>query len=481
MPGRAALALIILIAPALAAAHTDSSLGSVTLRGVPFVRQKPDFCGEACVAMALQRLGHRVSQDQVFAATGVAPRLGRGALAKDLLRGVKRLGFVPGKIWHRVPRRRPGPALATQLRALHADLAAGVPSIVCTRFDRSPGAPQHFRLVVGFDSATDEVIYHDPALDHGASQRMKRAELLHLWRLPQPGRPHDILVRIPLRPGTIKVPEADGAASHSPADYAQHVMRLQPTFRRLGGRFAVEIEPPFVVVGDGGRAAVRYHARGLIRWSVGELKQRYFARDPQKIITIWLFRGRRSYLRASKTLTGQAPGTPFGFYSPGLRALLMNISTGGGTLVHEIVHPLMEANFPACPPWFNEGMGSLYEGVGRRNHRIWGYINWRLPALQRAIRAGGVPSFPWLMRQTEHQFYAQDPGTNYAQSRYLVYYLQDRGLLRAYYHRFVKNHKQDPTGLATLKQVLGVEDIAAFKRRWQRYVLGLRYVRPAVK
>ena len=24
----------------------------------------------------------------------------------------------------------------------------------------------------------------------------------------------------------------------------------------------------------------------------------------------------------------------------------MNISTGGGTLVHEIVHPFIEANFP---------------------------------------------------------------------------------------------------------------------------------------
>ena len=35
----------------------------------------------------------------------------------------------------------------------------------------------------------------------------------------------------------------------------------------------------------------------------------------------------------------------------------MNISTGGGTLVHEIVHPFIEANFPACPPWLNEGLG----------------------------------------------------------------------------------------------------------------------------
>ena len=51
-------------------------------------------------------------------------------------------------------------------------------------------------------------------------------------------------------------------------------------------------------------------------------------------------------------------------------ALVMNIATGGGTLVHEIVHPFMEANFPACPSWFNEGLGSLYEQSGARDGRI---------------------------------------------------------------------------------------------------------------
>jgi hypothetical protein len=92
-----------------------------------------------------------------------------------------------------------------------------------------------------------------------------------------------------------------------------------------------------------------------------------------------------------------------------------------------------------------------------------------------------VPPFAELMAQNEDQFYEKDPGTNYAQSRYLVYYLQDKGLLRDYYRRFVKNHAKDPTGLETLKQVVGAKDITAFQRRWERYVLGLRYVRPAVK
>jgi len=309
---------------------------------------------------------------------------------------------------------------------------------------------------------------------------MPRRRLLALWPLSY--RPaHRILVRIPLRSVRAPAIPARSKARHTAADYAQHVMKLRPTFAKLKGRFSVAIAEPFVVVGDGGRGAVRGQADGLIRWSVGELKQRYFSRDPDPIVTIWLFKDRQSYRVNSVRLTGEPPGTPFGYYSQRHHALIMNIRTGGGTLVHEIVHPFIEANFPACPPWFNEGMGSLYEGVGRRNHRIWGYINWRLPGLQRAIRRGGLPSFADLMAQNETRFYLHDPGTNYAQSRYLLYYLQERGLLRAYYHRFVKNRRTDPTGLDTLKQLLGIDDMAAFQRRWEAYVLAQRYVRPAVK
>jgi len=451
----------------------------VKIDGVPFVRQKPDFCGEACVEMGLRKLGHRLSQDDFFALSRVDPALGRGVLAKELARGLRRIGLDPGAVWYRVPRRQPAPELERQFRQLHADLLAGVPSIVCTHYDRSPGTTQHFRLVLGYDSKTDEVIYHEPAEDNGRHRRMPRREMMAIWPLRYRAA-HDIVIRMPLRPKKVQIPPRP-RARHTAADYAQHVMKLQPTFRRLRGRFSVVVEPPFVVAGTISRRDMRATAEGLIRWSVAELKQRYFARDPKQIITIWLF-DHRTYETNALRLTGRRAGTPFGFYSPSHRALIMNIRTGGGTLVHEIVHPFMEANFPDCPPWFNEGMGSLYEGVGRRNHRIWGYINWRLPGLQRAIRRKQVlPPFAALMRQNETQFYEQDPGTNYSQSRYLVYYLQDRGQLRTYYHQFVKNHRADPTGYKTLQQQLGVRDMAAFQREWERYVLKLKYTRPAVK
>ena len=450
---------------------------SVLIRGVPHVRQRPDFCGEACVEMALRSQGHAVTQDDFFAIAGINPALGRGALAKELVRGLRRLGHDPGKVWFGVRIKRPGPDVAAQFDRLHADLLRGIPSIIGTYYDSRPNSTQHFRLVLGYDQATDEVIYHEPAEANGAHRRIKRKLFLALWPLSyKPTK--KILIRIPLKPAAVSIPKKKSSGRHSAADYAQHVMQLrQTTFKKLRGNFKVRIQPPFVVVGDGWRGDLGKMS-AFIKWVSGELKAKYFARDPERVLTVWLFKNRRSYLTNAIRLTGEHPGTPFGFYSSRHRALIMNIRTGGGTLSHEIVHPFMEANFPDCPPWLNEGMGSLYEAVsGDFNKRIWGGVNWRLPGLQQAIRSKSVPSFAALLAQNEHQFYMRDPGTNYSQSRYLVYYLQTHGLLRTYYHRFYKNRRSDPTGYKTLQKVLGTTDMAAFKHKWEAYVIKLKWPR----
>src|SRR5437868_12452477 len=51
---------------------------SVRIDGVPFVRQRTDFCGEACAEMALRKLGKRLDQDFVFNQSQLDPLEGRG-------------------------------------------------------------------------------------------------------------------------------------------------------------------------------------------------------------------------------------------------------------------------------------------------------------------------------------------------------------------------------------------------------------------
>ena len=68
-----------------------------------------------------------------------------------------------------------------------------------------------------------------------------------------------------------------------------------------------------------------------------------------------------------------------------------------------------------------------------------------------------------------------DRGTNYAQARYLLYYLQQQGLLVRYWRELRAQAAVDPTGYAALQAVLGEQDLAAFQKRWQKWVLGLQF------
>jgi hypothetical protein len=273
------------------------------------------------------------------------------------------------------------------------------------------------------------------------------------------------------------------AAAFSDADFNRHVEFLKSEIKKkltssdpraTAAQFSFVVQKPFVVIGDETREAVQQHAEGTVKWAVDRLKQDFFTNDPKDILDIWLFKDKASYEKHSALLFGDKPTTPYGYYSSAHKALIMNIETGGGTLVHEIVHPFMEANFPACPPWLNEGLGSLYEQCGDTHGHIHGFTNWRLPGLQRAIRAKQVPSFADLTSLDADTFYNADKGVNYAQARYLCYYLQENGLLVKFYQDFLARQKEDPSGFKTLQKTLAETDMEKFKTKWEKYVLGLR-------
>ena len=251
-----------------------------------------------------------------------------------------------------------------------------------------------------------------------------------------------------------------------------HVEELK---RQLPGPgFTVIVEPPFVVIGDEPADTVRERSVRTVRWAADRLREAYFEKSPEHVIDVWLFKDKESYEGNARKLFGAAPHTPFGYYSREHRALVMDISTGGGTLVHEMVHAFMEADFPEAPAWFNEGLASLHEQCDERGGRIRGLTNWRLDGLQEAIRAGKTLPFEKLTRTTSEEFYA-GKALNYAQARYLCYYLQEKGLLEKFYRAFRGARAADPTGFETLKAVLGTTDMNAFEKAWKVFVLGLTF------
>ena len=449
---------------------------SVLIRDVPHVRQKPDFCGEACVASWLQKLGSSADQDAVFDRSGLEPTKARGCYSRELLAALQNIGFQTGPSWYRIkvlPQQGHYSQQVDQVwQAMLGDLHQGVPSIICMRTKEGAGATEHFRLILGYDANKDEMIYHEPADDNGAYHRMAREKFISLWPLKYDPKEWTI-IRFALK--SDGVPRLASSFTPTAADYAQHIMNLKARLPHDG--FTIVLQEPFVVIGDESPSHVRSRAENTVKWATDRLKNQYFARNPDRVLDVWLFKDKASYESNTLRLFDSKPSTPYGYYSPSDNALVMNIATGGGTLVHEIVHPFIEANFPACPSWFNEGLGSLYEQSNSRDNQIIGMTNWRLAGLQRAIKGGTVPSFATLCSTTTSQFYNEDRGTNYAQARYLCYYLQEHGLLQKYYHQFVANQKEDPTGYQTLRKVLGNQgkDMDAFKKAWQNYVMTLRF------
>ena len=258
---------------------------------------------------------------------------------------------------------------------------------------------------------------------------------------------------------------------------AEFAAKIEQVGREMGPGFRAAIVKPFVVTSNQSAEDFEGICRHTIRWAVQMLNKDFFSKGPDKIITIYLFDDERSYKKYAWSLFGEQPTTPYGYYSPQHEALVMNIGTGTGTLVHEIVHPLLAADFPAAPSWFDEGLASLYEQSHQRDGQIAGLLNWRLPVLKDGLRAGHFVPLQQLLSTSREEFYEDPQGMHYAEARYLCYYLQEKHLLRKFYREFKKNHSADPTGIKTLLRVTGKDSPKQLERQWLEFLAPLSYNR----
>jgi hypothetical protein len=188
--------------------------------------------------------------------------------------------------------------LEAQWNILLANLHEGIPSIVCMHYGGQRKSSEHFRLVLGYDPATDEVIYHEPAEKSGAYRRMERSRFLGLWPLKY-SKDRWLVIRMSLRAGKISLPGSSGGFAN--ADYAQHIMKVKPNVPK---GFTIVLQRPFVVIGDEKPQVVRYRAKRTVEWFVDRVSRLYFETDPARIYDIWLFRENmlRSYSTTSLTL-----------------------------------------------------------------------------------------------------------------------------------------------------------------------------------
>jgi len=244
--------------------------------------------------------------------------------------------------------------------------------------------------------------------------------------------------------------------------------------RELGPDTRVEQVEDFFFVASNDTDMMFHQCKATVARVFRYLHTDYFTKKPEKPIRVYLFKDRQSYEGYCASTYQKPPSTPFGFYMSSERKMVMNISTGTGTLAHELVHPLLSEDFPDVPSWFNEGFASLYEQSGPRDGKMVGFVNWRLPGLHKALKMNRAVPLKDLLGFTAGQFYGEERGVNYATARYLCMYLQEKNLLIPFYREFKVMHREEPTGAAALEKVTRLK-LGELEADWRRWVLTLRY------
>ena len=428
--------------------------------GVPrLIQAEAGFSGEAALAMALSGLGRRISPADVFELAGVDPARGRGASADGLVRAASALGASANR-WVADVRGDPERGLMAAL----ADLQSVSDALL---LEFSTGDFVVLRGIRGRRLRID-----DPRV--GADLSLHRRELARRWPQAHDGgrRVCAVTLRVPR-----ELRAAPGRGGRMPGlKVAQRVRGLS---LELAGRgWPIAVVGPFILTGNLTEERLGDYAESLVRMALDRLRLDFFSRDPNEPVVAYLFADDVTYRRHTLEIFGEEPETPFGYYDGAKRALVMNIATGGGTMVHEMIHPLLRANFPGASPWLDEGLASLFEQCRDREGHLVGMPNWRLAGLHHALRAGSAPSFAELLSSDAVTFYGEERGTNYAQARYLLYFFQEQGVLVELWRRLVAGGAQEDGGLrvlAAMAERLGYADLGAFRRAWESFVLGVRY------
>jgi len=290
------------------------------------------------------------------------------------------------------------------------------------------------------------------------------------------------------RPATQPVATAPATQAAPQYPSKQLADECQKAAKELKGKlddtFNIVVEPPFVVAGNMRTPLLKAHVQGSVIGPAQAMWNGYFAKKPDKVITVLLFTdsgvrpvGRDTdpgyaYRRWAKQLFGDTDVPNYGYYKPDKETMVMNIDTGGGTLVHELTHALIVYDFPDPPAWFNEGLGSLHEQCSIGKDDITGLENWRLPALQKAIQAGKLRPLKDLV--TKDDFRGQGMGLNYAQARYFVMYMQHAGKLKEFYAYYRDHHKGDDAAVKAIEHVMG-HNLADVEHSYLEWVQTLSY------
>ncbi|MBN1610184.1 MAG: hypothetical protein JW940_26390 [Polyangiaceae bacterium] len=280
-------------------------------------------------------------------------------------------------------------------------------------------------------------------------------------------------VLLPGQPASAAASAAPIAATPAYDLVADVARRIDEAKRELGPSSGATVVQDVFVVAAPSAGTARALARSVVKTALDAYFNGRFSRKPARAVSVYLFPSAAPYDAYCRRRWSSACISIYGFYLGEERKIVMNVGPGVGTLTHELVHPIIETDFPDAPEWLNEGIASLYEGFALpKPGEIRGVKNWRYAGLMAALNSPkrrDLVRLPRLFGMSDEVFRGQDEGLNYALARYVCLWLEQRNLLWSFYHGWRDNAASDRTGEEAFKKVVGMTPEEAAPR-WERWV-----------
>ena len=169
-----------------------------------------------------------------------------------------------------------------------------------------------------------------------------------------------------------------------------------------------------------------------------------------------------------------------GYFNPGTNVLVCGDIPSmrhnrTSVVVHEFTHALHFADQSGRgqphPIWLIEGMDSLFETSTLVDDKLVPGHSARLATVQAAARRD--QTIPWrrIMQMSQPTF-LQDAGLAYAQARYMLFYMWEKGLLKRFYDEYTRtsSFQGDKTALESFEIAFG-RPIDEIERDWKAWVL----------
>ena len=262
---------------------------------------------------------------------------------------------------------------------------------------------------------------------------------------------------------------------HLAAACEQVADRLAP---HLGAECHAIVRPPFVLAGDLDDGQLDAWHRETIAPAMRAMSRELLQTAPSEPITVLLLSGESSYNHYAEKLFGDRNVSIYGYYKPGA-------ADAGDEHRHRRRHlgPRIDARLGRLSISRRSPIGSTKAWLrctsnaafARTEHgpTIEGLENWRLPGLQKAIRAGRLGSIESLMASDE--FRGPQEGLELCPGALLLSLFGAARLLDDFYRLFRDNHAGDPRGSRALAAVVPDFSWASLDQQFQDWVLTLEY------